>query len=205
LPPGRSFYRIGGEVLVNGVVATLETFVPAQARIATGVGAEAIFVVGADAFLLRDQGVLELQPGGGGGGGPGGDNLLVQGLRLVTGRLLSVFGRHPHRLETGNGIMGIRGTGLYATSAPETSYVCTCYGTVEIGVQGAQEREAITSTHHSAPRYILSTPEGGRRIVPAPVVDHTDEELTLIEALVGRTPPFLYSGGGYDGLRHQDY
>ena len=29
----------------------------------------------------------------------------------------------------------------------------------------------------------------------APVINHTDAELTMLEALVGRRPPFLDSGG----------
>lgn len=38
--------------------------------------------------------------------------------------------------------------------------------------------------------YILAEPQHARLIEPAPVINHTDRELTLIEELVGRLPPF---------------
>ena len=46
------------------------------------------------------------------------------------------------------------------------------------------------STHHDAPRYVYAQEKNGQRIVPAPLINHTDQELALIEALVGREPPF---------------
>jgi hypothetical protein len=34
-------------------------------------------------------------------------------------------------------------------------------------------------------------------IEPAPVINHTDEELILLESLVGRVPPFGSTPGDY--------
>lgn len=59
--------------------------------------------------------------------------------------------------------------------------------------------ETIRSLHHDAPRYILADGNAGKLITPAPMKNHDDEELMLVEALVGRTPPFSsvmnYRGG----------
>ena len=178
LPPGQSIYDLRGQVTMNGRTAGPTTLISPNDTIATGNSSQLIFVVGKDAFLLRENSTLSLA----------GSGLLVHTLRLVTGALLSVFGKSEHELIVPTGTVGIRGTGVYAEARPEQCYVCTCYGITEISAAGTTERERIESKHHNAPRYITAT--GADRIVPAPVINHTDEELMLIEALVGRTPPF---------------
>jgi hypothetical protein len=194
LEAGKSFYEIKGEVQVNGQPATLATVVNASDTITTGAGSHAIFVVGKDAFHLRNNSRLALS---------GGD-LLVGGLRLLTGALVSVFGRSGHTLSTPTATIGIRGTGVYTVVDEEKSYFCTCYGVTELNAANspanATQSEVITSRHHDAPRYILR--EGSKLIVPAPFVNHTDEELMLIEALVGRKTPFSLFDDSYGGPRH---
>ena len=46
---------------------------------------------------------------------------------------------------------------------------------------------------------ILAAGAPGSRIRPAPVINHTDAELTLIESLVGRVLPFGPSVNRYEG------
>jgi hypothetical protein len=102
---------------------------------------------------------------------------------------------------TSTAATGVRGTGLYVESEPERSYVCTCYGEVLISaVDDANVSERIVSRHHDAPRYVLKA-GAARRIQPAPFINHTDVELALIEALVGRTPPFSLFDEDYGGAR----
>lgn len=189
LPPGTSFYDIHGEVSVNGAPATLRSRIAANDTVSTGRNSQAIFVVGKDAFLLRENSAFSMS----------GSGALVEVMRLATGAVLSVFGKGRHQLSTPTATAGIRGTGIYVESRPDQSYVCTCYGTTEIVAPGNAERETIESRHHDSPRYILGT--GENRIRPAPFIDHTDEELTLIEALVGRTPPFALFDSSYGGAR----
>ena len=50
LPPGKSIYRIEGEVLVNGQPATPDTQIAANATVETGKNSEAIYVVGETAY-----------------------------------------------------------------------------------------------------------------------------------------------------------
>lgn len=189
LPPGRSIYRLQGVVLVNGQTAVESTPIGASDRIQTGLDSQVVFAVGQDAFILRPQSELRLSSD---------DGLIVKGLRILTGGLLSVFGRREHQVQTAHATIGIRGTGLYVEESVERSYVCTCYGQVQITAQGAPEQnENIISRHHDAPRYIAA--DGAARIQPAPVIDHTDAELALIEALVGRTPPFSFTMPGRSG------
>ena len=58
----------------------------------------------------------------------------------------------------------------------------------------ARMRARCLSSGHEAPRYIT----GGRvpRIEKAPVLNHTDAELDMLEALVGRETPFEPYGPG---------
>lgn len=187
LPAGRSVYEATGEVTVDGRPVAPGTRIGASARIVTGPGAQLIYVVGSDAFIQRQNSRVELA----------GSGFLVNTLRVATGALLSVFGRGAKRVVTPTSTVGIRGTGLYVESEPERSYVCTCYGEVDIAT-AADERVAqrIVSKHHDAPRYVTRN-----RILPAPFINHSDVELALIEALVGRTPPFSLFDEDYGGAR----
>lgn len=191
LPAGQSVYDASGAVTVNGQAASRATRIGASDRIETGKGAQLIFVVGFDAFLLREQSRLELSGAG----------AVVSALRLAAGALLSVFGTGAKRVVTPTSTIGIRGTGLYVESEPEKSYVCTCYGDVQIAAaDDASVAERIVSKHHDAPRYVLKA-GAAKRIQPAPFINHTDVELALIEALVGRTPPFSLFDEDYGGAR----
>lgn len=186
LPAGQSIYSLNGELRINGKLATADTAIGSNDTLVTGSGSQAIFVVGKDAFILRENSELQLS----------GNHLLVDGLRLVTGALLSVFGKSSHHLKMPTATVGIRGTGLYVEAQPDLSYVCTCYGKTVIGAAAdSANTESIESKHHDAPRYVYA--DG--RIRPAPFVNHTDEELMLIETLVGRTTPFALFDDSYGG------
>ncbi len=192
LPAGRSFYEVSGQVMVNGKVATLATQVGVNDTIETGKAAQAVFVVGLDAYILRDNSRMELK----------GSRVFVDQLRLFTGALLSVFGKGPRLVHCPTSTIGVRGTGLYLEAQPDVTYVCTCYGATDIAASDDPGiSESIVSTHHDAPRYVLARPDQGRRIVPAPFKNHTDLELTLIESLVGRTPPFSLFDESYGSPR----
>ncbi len=53
-----------------------------------------------------------------------------------------------------------------------------------------KEAETVRTTHHDQPRYIYA--KGMPRMIEtAPVVNHTDAELILLESLVGHRPPFV--------------
>lgn len=191
LPAGQSVYEATGAVTVNGQAATGATRIGASDRIETGKGAQLIFVVGFDAYLLRENSRLELAGAGG----------IVNTMRLATGALLSVFGAGAKQVVTSTAATGIRGTGLYVESEPDRSYVCTCYGEVLIStLDDANVSERIVSKHHDAPRYVLKA-GSAKRIQPAPFINHSDVELALIEALVGRTPPFSLFDEDYGGAR----
>jgi hypothetical protein len=198
LPAGQSFYRVSGRVLVNNQQASLQTPVRVGDTVETAGNAEAVFVVAADAFMLRggSRMVIETPPAASG---------LASSLRLVTGKVLSVFGRgRPTRIATTTATIGIRGTGVYTESDPEQTYFCTCYGVADVAaISDPQSRETVSATHHDQPLYILAKSASGSSIRRAPFINHTDQELMLIETLVGRTPPFVFPLEDYNAPRRE--
>lgn len=181
--------EVRGEVLINGRSATAGAALKPGDRIATAPGASAVFVLGRDAFLMREKSELLTA----------GSRALAGSLRLATGKLLSVFGRGSHSIVTPTATIGIRGTGIYIEVEVERTYVCTCYGLVNLQASKMPEaRETVSTTHHDAPRYIYARGESPIKMIEsAPVQNHTDAELIMLEALVGRKPPFLGSGLEY--------
>jgi hypothetical protein len=199
LTPERSIYRLSGQVSVNGTPATLKTRIGPNDTIETGRRSEVVFVSGLSAFILRESSRMSL-------GQQSATDVLVNALRLVTGKVLAVFGsNNPQRLTTITATIGIRGTGVYAETDPEQTYFCTCYGITDINANSnPNSRKTVTSTHHNEPVYILTKPKNGEIIRKAPFINHTDQELMLIEALVDRTPPFVFPSEDYGGPR-KDY
>ena len=192
LPPGKSIYRIDGEVLVNGQPATADTQIAASATVETGKNSEVVYVVGESAFLQRSESHVTLKA-------READSMIVSATQLLTGKILSVFpsGR-PVRMTTKNASIGIRGTGVYMESDAERTYFCTCYGTTDIvAVNDPTSRETVVSRQHDRPLYILAGEPPGQNIRAAPFINHTDQELMLIEALVGRSPPFVFPRDNY--------
>ncbi|MBK7659736.1 MAG: FecR domain-containing protein [Betaproteobacteria bacterium] len=196
LAAGRSIYRLDGTVTVDGKPATVSTNIGGRATIETGRNSEVVYAVGQSAFILRGNSKVTLetaQP----------DSTLLTGLRLLSGKLLSVFAaRKPMQLKAATATIGIRGTGVYMEADPEQTYFCTCYGVADVQANGDPEsQETIAATHHDKPLYIVQGQPAGRNIRPAPFINHTDQELQLVEALVGREPPFVFPKADYSGPR----
>jgi hypothetical protein len=198
LPEGQSIYRLSGDVQVNDRPATLQTRIAANDTIRTGRSAEIVYVVGDNAFILRGESQVTLT-------GPANQSMLLNGFRLVTGALLSVFPRRrPLNLATQTATIGIRGTGVYLEAEPKRTYFCTCYGVADVAATNdPASTDTVAASHHDKPLYILADEQPGRNIRRAPFVNHTDQELMLIETLVGRTPPFVFPKDDYTGPRRE--
>jgi hypothetical protein len=186
----KGVYRVRGEVRINGAPAETGMDVRAGDVITTGKGAELVFVIDRDAMMVRAGARVEVE---------GKMRSLVEtGLRIVTGAVLSVFepGK-PKRIDTATATIGIRGTGIYVEALPGETYVCTCYGVADLAaVDDPSARETVRTTHHDQPRFIMAH-GAPQMIMKAPVVNHTDAELILLESLVGRRPAFY--GKNYSG------
>lgn len=193
-----------GEVRVNGQIAHVGMLVKPGDTISTGSGAEATYVIGRDAFLQRDNSIIEF-----------GAESAKAFMRVLTGKILSVLDKKgPRTVLVSTATIGIRGTGFYIEDEPAAklgagttgqhppgyakTYFCLCYGEVELTPAVAPEqRTAYATKHHDHPINIHADPAMVTSMVDAKVINHTDAELTLLEALVGRRPPFWGSSASY--------
>lgn len=202
LTAGRSVYRVSGRAWVNGNRIDAHTRIGPNDTVKTAQGSELVFAVGNHAMLLR-----------------GGSHLVMQAeekstqespiiglLRLFSGKLLSASRNKGMRITTPSATIGIRGTGVYLEAEPDKTLFCTCYGDVDITAShDPQSKDSVHATHHDRPLIILNDAQPGKSIrsindpefaLPrhAPRLVHSDAELTMLEALVGRTPPFASHG-----------
>jgi hypothetical protein len=215
LPPGQSIYRITGQASVNGKEATMETRIKPGDTVQTAKGSELIFAVGTHAMILRSDSHLVLEAGQ---QYPASANkpeekssddspfsLVINGLRMLTGKLLTVSRHSPMQVKTVTATIGIRGTGFYLEADSDLTYFCTCYGVTDVVASADPESTTtVVSYHHNRPLYITKDESQGKNIRNAPFINHTDQELTLIEALVGRTTPFIFPNDIYNAPR-RDY
>ena len=125
----------------------------------------------------------------------------LSSVKVLVGKLLSVFPPGPVRIQTATATAEIRGTGVYVESDMEQTYFCTCFGVTDVfATDDPESRQTVVATHHDKPLYIMAgTKNRGNSIRPARFINHTDQELALIEALVGRTlpPTFLFPDRRY--------
>lgn len=188
----KGVYRVRGDVRINGTPAKEGMDVKAGDVITTGPGSETVFVTGKDAFLIRANSRVEVEGALGA--------LVLTGLRVVTGALLSVFAPgEPKTLRTATATIGIRGTAVYVEAEETRTYVCTCYGEAEIvSTADPSARETVRTTRHEQPRYVMGT-GAPQMLMGAPVINHTDVELGMLESLVGRRTPFVQMSDGAPG------
>ncbi len=196
---GRSFHKIKGSIYVNGDKATINTQVRPGDNVRAGKDSTAMLVVGSDAFLIRANSELQLDEAK-----P--NSRVASGFSLITGALLTVFGKTGHTVKTKHSTIGIRGTGVYLETDAESTYICTCYGTIDISSNNKpDEKETIVSSYHENPRTIYGAPQKGKYIKPASFKNHDDLELAILEALVGREVPFDIKHNYYGPPKRNNY
>lgn len=197
LPDTQSIYRLAGDVSVNRSAATLATRIKPGDTVQTGKNSEIVFVVGSHSMILREDSELTIEAPASSLGA-----LFISGLRMLTGKLLSVSRNSNMQVRSSTATIGIRGTGFYVEADPERTYFCNCYGVTDVqATNDPQSRETVTATNHGRPLYILADGAAGQKIRGAPFINHTDQELALIETLVGRERPFVFPRRNYTAPR----
>ena len=183
LPGTPGMHHVKGPVLVDTTRASIGLQIIPGQTVTTGPGGEAIYILGSDAFMQRENTKVRFD-----------DSTGLETMRVITGRILSVFGKGNRQIVTSTATIGIRGTGCYIEAEEARTYFCLCYGQAEVTpTADAKLKETIRTQHHEHPIYING--RGEKIMAPAAVINHTDAELTLLENTVGRWPPFHGQNG----------
>jgi hypothetical protein len=192
--------QMTGDALVNGKRLDPQQGIQTGDRVVTGPGANLVFVIGNSSFQLRQNSDLQVERGA--------SVFAVSVLRLLTGAVVSAFGRGSNRqIVTPTMTAGIRGTGVY-TEVPVNqngrSYFCNCYGTVDVAANGGDRTTSQTVYHQSF--WAEATPKNGRTLTAANAINHTDEELEYLAALIGDKTGWQLMGrkGIKDGRGYMD-
>jgi hypothetical protein len=174
-------HEIEGDVFINKNVANQSSIIQSGNRISVAYGGKLVFSMGDDSYLLQEGSSLEIASR---------DNVAISGLRLLTGGLLSVFGKRQTstKIYTRAATIGIRGTGVYLNSQPEKLYFCTCYGSTDLHL-GHNHTEHVHATHHTA-FDVTGNTANSMKMIATEVIGHTDDELRLLERYSGRKPLF---------------
>lgn len=176
-----AIHEISGDVYINKNLANQSSMIYAGDRLSVAFGGRLVFSMFEDTYLLQEGSSLELMSE---------NNVVISGLRLLTGGLLSVFGSRQNttKIYTRTATIGIRGTGVYLNSQPEKLYFCTCYGKTDLDL-GPNHVEHIESTHHNA-FDVTGNTVNTMKMTATQVIGHTDDELRLLERYSGRKPLF---------------
>lgn len=174
-------HEIKGDVFINKIKINSTSIIRNGDEVVVSKHGKLVFSMGEDAFLVRGGSTLQVYSEEG--------SIVISSLRLVGGAMLGVFGKRKKttRIFTATATIGIRGTAVYAAIMPDKLYTCTCYGHTDLIV--GLEREEVFATQHNA--HIVTTNSRGISQMKAfEVIDHNDDELRMLEALVGRKPLF---------------
>jgi len=183
LPATPGIHHVKGPVMVDTTRASIGLVIRPGQTVTTGPGAEAVYILGSDAFVQRANSKVSFN-----------DNTGAEVMRVITGTILSVFGKGKRQLVTNTATIGIRGTACYIEAEATRTYFCLCYGEAEITPSGdPKQKTTIRTEHHDHPIYINAS--GDKIMAPAQVTNHTDQELVMLENLVGRWPAFYGKGG----------
>lgn len=174
-------HELQGSVTVNKKPLTRASSIKNGDEIIVSKDGKLVFSIGDDAFLVRGGSTLQVYAEE--------NSVLVSALRLVNGAMLGVYGKRKSttRIYTATATIGIRGTAVYVAVSPQKLYTCTCYGHTDLMV-GLDSADVI-ATHHNA-HVVTTGKNGGAQMKAFEVIDHNDDELRMLEALVGRKPLF---------------
>ena len=179
--------ELNGDVRINARSAAVGQPVHPGDLVATGSDGSCVIIIGEHVFLIRESSEIEFYEDY---FEEGLDTSLSGRIRILAGAMLSVFAKTDTTIATQVATIGIRGTACYVSVEAERTYACVCYGRGDLsGAQDGLHLESVTTTYHDSPRYIYPL-EARQRIEKAPMIDHKDDELRMLEALVNRRPPF---------------
>ncbi len=191
-----------GDVLRNGRPLVPGDTIMTGDELATGPGSAVVFVVGRDAFRLREDSRMTVERGG--------TLNSVSVLRVIAGAVTSVWGPGSRReIITPTVTAGIRGTGVFSQVLNDPdgkvrTYFCNCYGTVAL--EAGSDRLTSEADYHQG-FWSEGTAAGPTTSLQAArALFHTDGELEMLAALVDQRTAWQLAGrrGVLNGMGHID-
>ena len=172
-------HELSGRVYINRELATKSSVIKSGDLVTTSHNGRISFSIDGDAFLLKERTSVRVGSK---------ESVVINALRLLTGKLLSVFEKGRKReIITTTATIGIRGTACFLNVMSKDTYYCNCYGKTELRAKDFVEQ--FEAHHHDAHMlHFDGSAFMGMDIMK--VIDHTDDELRLLESYVGRVPPF---------------
>lgn len=194
--------QLYGDALLNGERLSPSHTIQTGDQIQTGPGGGLVFALGNASFKVRQNTLMTVERGS--------SLSAVSLLRILTGGVASVWGRGGSRtIITPTLTAGIRGTGVYTEVLPQQdqrTYFCNCYGTVDVEAGGSK---ALSQSDYHQSFWADAQPRGGAgsKLTEATVLNHTDEELELLAALIGQRTYWQIAGrkGRQDGKGSMGY
>ena len=179
LAQAANIHELSGKVYINKVLAAPDMVIRSGDLVTTSHNGRISFSIDGDAFLLKERTSLRVGTK---------DSVVINVLRLLTGKLLSVFKKGRKReIVTSTVTIGIRGTACFLNVKSKSTYYCNCYGKTELRAENIKEE--FEATHHNA-RQIDFDGMHVTGMAVMKVIDHTDDELRQLESYVGRVPVF---------------
>ncbi len=177
---------IDGNVSINGVFADFGQVVEFGDWVQTGPNSAVDIVFDrANIFRLGENTVATIEIGA-----------ARQSVNLKFGSFSAVFDRL--RTLTGNGTFdvrtptvagGVRGTTFYfRVLDQDTTYVCSCNGTLDLDAHGPGESFLNSAVQHSA-RYFRAV-DGTVVVETAPLIHHSSDSLDAVADQIGVTIPW---------------
>jgi hypothetical protein len=188
-----------GDFLVNGRRMAPQQSILSGDTLQSGPDSSLVFVVGNASFLVRQNSYLTVERGA--------TLNTISVLRLLAGAVASVWGPGRRRqIVTPTLTAGIRGTGAYTEvfqAQNNRSYLCNCYGVVELDASG--ERLRSEAQYHQS-FYADAPAQGGRLLTPAGAINHSDEEIEALARLVDQRTAWQIAGrrGVKDGRGYME-
>ncbi len=176
-----NIHMLNGSVFINKQPASVDSIIGPGDLVTTGHNSSISFRLGGDAVLLKERTSVRIGMA---------NNAAVDTLRLLTGKLLGVFEQGKDRtIVTRSATISIRGAACLLNVEPFSTYLYTYYGQAQLRTGDSSNN--VNAAHDVA--YELQYDEQSmefKGIRSMQMLDHDDNELRRLEAIVGRKPSF---------------
>lgn len=173
---GAGIHKLQGEVFIDNRQASADSRIQAGSRVVVAHDGALAFSIGQDAFLLKGGTAVELVGG-----------TTLSSLRLLTGSVLASLETRskPFRLVSSMAIVAVRGGAVYLSAEPHRLYTWIRYGESEL--RFGRQRQLVSASDSA---YEIVRDPAGMSMQSMQVLEQMDDELRVLESLVGRTPAF---------------